>query len=110
MASVATTTLRRLLPLFFAFLFIAHIAAAQTPSPALLVVHRGIGGFLVHDSDHFMAIVDPRTNKVVGRVPINGHPHLVVVSDDGKFAYVSCSAYGIDRQQTPDDTITVVDL
>src|SRR5580700_10190367 len=57
---------------------------AATPSPALVVVVRGTGY-------QGLEIVDPKTNKVVKSVPIGpgANPHLVAVSDDGKFAYVT---------------------
>jgi YVTN family beta-propeller protein len=75
----------------------ASCAIAQTPSPALLVLEK---------SDEKLAIVDPATLKVVGRVPSGSAPHEVVVSDDGKFAYISNYA---DRQGEK-KTISVVDL
>ena len=55
-------------------------ASAQTPSAALLVLEKGA---------EQLAIVDPGTMKVVGRVPSGGAPHEVIASDDGKFAYIS---------------------
>src|ERR1700751_2790569 len=70
---------------------------AQIPSPSLLVLEK---------NDKSMAIVDPRTLKVVGRVPAGEDPHEIVASDDGKFAYIS--NYG--AFQTPQHTISVVDL
>jgi YVTN family beta-propeller protein len=53
-----------------------------------------------------MAIVDPGTLKVVGRVPAGEDPHEVVASDDGQFAYIS--NYG--AFQTPQHTISIADL
>jgi hypothetical protein len=47
---------------------------AQTPSPALLVLEK---------NDKSMAIVDPGTLKVVGRVPAGEDPHEIIASDDG---------------------------
>ena len=70
---------------------------AQTPSAALLVLEK---------SDEKLAIVDPATLKVVGRVASGSAPHEVVVSDDGKLAYISNYA---DRQGEK-KTISVVDL
>ena len=71
-------------------------AAAETPSPALLVLNK---------ADQTLAIVDPASGKVVARVSVGEGPHEVTVSADGKFAYVG--NYG---QQTPGNTISVVDL
>jgi YVTN family beta-propeller protein len=75
----------------------AICAIAQSPSPALLVLEK---------SDEKLAIVDPATLKVVGRVPSGSAPHEVVVSDDGKFAYISNYA----DQRGAKKTISVVDL
>ncbi|HLV86611.1 MAG TPA: cytochrome D1 domain-containing protein [Candidatus Sulfotelmatobacter sp.] len=72
-------------------------SVAQTPSPALLVLEK---------EDSALAIVDPRTLKVVGRVPAGPDPHEVVASDDGKTAYIS--NYGAFSR--PQHTISVVDL
>jgi YVTN family beta-propeller protein len=82
---------------FAAVLSSAVCAIAQTPSPALLVLEK---------SDEKLAIVDPATLKVVSRVPSGSAPHEVVVSDDGKFAYISNYA----DQHGAKKTISVVDL
>lgn len=76
----------------------AMSASAQTPSPALLVLEK---------SDEKLAIVDPNTLKIVGRVPSGGAPHEVVASDDGKFAYISNYA---GQQVGQLKTLGVVDL
>lgn len=73
------------------------LASAQTPSPALLVLEK---------SDSMLAIVDPTTLKIVGRVPAGPDPHEVVASPDGKFAYIT--NYGGGRSAF--HTISVVDL
>jgi YVTN family beta-propeller protein len=73
-------------------------AGAQTSSPALLVLEK---------SDEKLAIVDPATLKVVGRVPSGGAPHEVVASDDGKFAYISNYA---SQELGQLKTLSVVDL
>lgn len=70
---------------------------AQIPSPALLVLEK---------NDKSMAIIDPSTLKVVGRVPAGEDPHEIVASDDGKYAYIS--NYG--AFQSPQHTISIVDL
>jgi YVTN family beta-propeller protein len=76
----------------------ATSASAQTPSPALLVLEK---------SDEKLAIVDPGSLKVAGRVPSGGAPHEVVASDDGKFAYISNYA---SQQLGQLKTLSVVDL
>ena len=87
---------RILIPLAGALMWIAHLAAAETPSPALLVLNK---------EDNALAIVDPVAGKVVGRVPTGEAPHEVTVSADGTLAFVA--NYGA---QTPGSTISVIDL
>jgi YVTN family beta-propeller protein len=70
--------------------------AAETPSPALLVLNK---------ADHALAIVDPSSAKVVALVSVGEGPHEVTASTDGKLAFVG--NYG---QQTPGNTISVIDL
>jgi YVTN family beta-propeller protein len=77
--------------------FTAIPSGAQTPSPALLVLEK---------SDEKLAIVDPGSLQVVGRVPSGGAPHEVVASDDGRFAYIS--NYASERGMLK--TLSVIDL
>jgi YVTN family beta-propeller protein len=79
------------------FLLAAGLADAQTPSPALLVLEK---------SDNTLAIVDPSTLKIVGRVPAGPDPHEIEASPDGKLAYIS--NYGGSDSDL--HTISVVDL
>jgi YVTN family beta-propeller protein len=72
-------------------------ASAQSSSPLLLVLEKDDGS---------LAIVDPTSLKVVGRVSAGQDPHEVVTSDDGKFAYIS--NYG--AFSTPLHSLSVVDL
>ena len=72
-------------------------ASAQTPSPALLVLAK---------SDESLAIVDPVSLQVVGRLPSGPDPHEVIASADGKLAYIS--NYGGSDSDL--NTITVADL
>ena len=78
-------------------LFTAKWAAAQTPSPALLVLEK---------SDDSLAIVDPTSLKVLGRVSVGQDPHEIITSPGGKVAYVS-NYGGADSNL---NTIAVVDL
>jgi len=73
------------------------LLSAQGPSPALLVLEK---------NDKSLAIIDPASLKVVGRIPAGEDPHEVVASEDGKFAYIS--NYG--AFQNPQHTISVADL
>src|SRR4051812_15064857 len=40
-------------------------------------------------ADHHLAIVDPVSLKILGRVPVGQDPHELVASPDGKKAYVA---------------------
>src|SRR5437899_7973832 len=79
------------------FLLGANFTAAQTPSPALLVLEK---------SDHSLAIVDPANLLIVARVPAGPDPHEIVASPDGKLAYIS--NYG--GSDSALNTISVIDL
>src|ERR1700730_9800747 len=68
----------------------------RTPSPALLVLNK---------EDSTLAIVDPATLKVVGKVDTGAHPHEVATSADGKIAIVT--NYGNDHAGT---TMSEIDL
>src|SRR5258707_11469810 len=74
---ISISHLRRLT---LSFLLAAGVAGAQTPSPALLVLEK---------ADNTLAIVDPSTLKIVGRVPAGPDPHEIEASPDGKLAYIS---------------------
>ncbi len=75
-----------------------HAAPAQAPSTSVLLV--------LAKSDNTVALIDPATLQVLGRVPAGPDPHEIIASDDGKLAFIS--NYG-----GPDsalNTISVVDL
>lgn len=55
-------------------------------------------------TNHILAIIDIKTLTVNARVPVGADPHEVVVSDDGKTAYVSNTGSGRFHQ------INVIDL
>jgi len=89
---------RLVLSIWVAVCLTVGAAAAQTPSPALLVLEK---------DDRMLAIVDPASLKIVGRVDAGEDPHEIVASDDGKFAYISnYGAFGAN----PGHTLSVVDL
>lgn len=75
----------------------AAAAAAQTSSPILLVLNK---------ADSSLALVDPATNQVVGRVSTGFQPHEVAVSADGRTAFVT--NYGSGQQ--PGQSLSVIDL
>ena len=71
--------------------------AAETPSPALLVLNK---------TDLTLAIVDPSTLKIVATAPTGQDPHEVIASADGKLAFISnYGGFGTGFQ-----TLGVVDL
>jgi YVTN family beta-propeller protein len=82
-----------------AILCLTAIAACAdpTPSPALLVLNK---------PEAMLAIVDPASGKVVGKVATGEGPHEITVSSDGKFAFVGNYGSG----QTPGSSISVIDL
>jgi YVTN family beta-propeller protein len=74
----------------------APLAVMATSKPALVVLNK---------DDNELAIVDPETLKVVGRVRTGPVPHEVAVSEDGKIAVAT--NYGAHQDGT---TISVIDL
>ena len=56
------------------------IAGEATPAMALLATSKG---------DHTLAIVDPKTDKVIAKMPVGPDPHEIIASVDGRTAYVS---------------------
>jgi len=88
----------RALLLFAAGIAITTNVAAQTPSPALLILEK---------NDSMLAITDPSTLKIVARVPSGPDPHEVIASPDGKFAYITNYGGG---GRGAFHTISVVDL
>jgi len=87
------TTSATVVLIFFGF---AHLAAAETPSPALLLLDK---------EDNMLSIIDPASSKTVARKPTGEGPHEIAASDDGKMAFVA--NYGA---RTPGNTISVIDL
>jgi YVTN family beta-propeller protein len=73
------------------------IVIGQTPVKPVLVA--------LNKADSTLAIIDPATMKVTAKVPTGDSPHEVVLSADGKTAYVA--NYGA---QQPGSTISVIDL
>ena len=82
----AKTSIRWVVPIA-ALLVAAEVGVAQTPSPSrLLVLLRDAGA---------LAIVDPVSEKILGRVPTVKDPHEVTVTPDGKLAFVASPSQGI---------------
>ena len=71
------------------------IVIGQTTKPVLVALNK---------TDSTLAIIDPMTMKVTGKVATGDSPHEVVLSADGKTAFVA--NYGA---QTPGSSISVID-
>src|SRR5262249_36152608 len=63
-----------------AFAVAAPVPTAQAASARLLVLNK---------EDANMAIVDPASGSVLGRVPVGQGPHELVTSTDGRVAFAS---------------------
>lgn len=72
------------------------IVIGQTTKPVLVALNK---------ADSTLAIIDPEAMKVVAKVPTGDSPHEVVLSADGKTAFVA--NYGA---QTPGSSISVIDV
>jgi len=72
---------------------LANVAAAQAQSSArLLVLLRNASA---------LAIVEPATGNVLGRVPVGRDPHEVTVTPDGRTAFVASPGVGISVIDVP---------
>lgn len=71
------------------------IVIGQTVTPVLVALNK---------ADSSLAIIEPGEMKVLGKVPTGDSPHEVVLSADGKTAYVA--NYGA---QTPGSSISIID-
>jgi YVTN family beta-propeller protein len=71
---------------------------------------------VLNKSDHDAALVEPRSGRVIGKLPTGRGPHEVAVAPDGVTAFVSnYGPYGIFRQgepprHEPGNTLSVLDL
>ena len=73
------------------------LAGNQTDRANLLVLNK---------TDNTLAIVDPATLRVIGRVPTGEAPHELTASADGRLAFVA--NYGTGPR--PGNTISVIDI
>ena len=76
---------------------VASVPSAQRASGRLLVLNK---------EDATLAIVDPASGNVLGRVPVGQGPHELVTSTDGRMAFAS--NYGTGA--APGRTISMIDL
>ncbi len=94
-----TRTIRTLTLLVFGIIFVFGdyvIVIGQKAKPVLVALNK---------ADSTLAIIDPLTMTVVSKVGTGDSPHEVVLSTDGKTAYVA--NYGA---QQPGSTISVIDI
>ena len=87
-----------LLPLIAGIAVVVGTAPhAQSRSSRLLVLNK---------DDANMAIVDPESGQVLGRVPVGDGPHELITSTDGKTAFASNYGTG----PAPGHTISMIDI
>lgn len=79
------------------FTLLASSIAAAQGTARLLVLNK---------EDATLAIVDPVSGNVLGRVPTGQGPHELVVSTDGKYAFASNYGSGT----APGNTISMIDI
>lgn len=78
------------------FVFRNYTIVIGQTKPVLVALNKGAAS---------MVIVDPATMKITATVPVGDGPHEVVLSTDGKTAFVA--NYGA---QTPGSSISVIDI
>jgi YVTN family beta-propeller protein len=88
--------MRPLLP-FVLLILVSAATGAQRSSSRLLVLNK---------EDATLAIVDPESGSVLGRVPVGQGPHELVTSSDGKYAFASNYGAG----PAPGHTISMIDV
>ena len=84
--------------LVFGIIFVFRnyiIVIGQTTTPVLVALNK---------ADSTLAIIDPSTMKIISKVATGDSPHEVVLSADGKTAFVA--NYGA---RTPGSSISVID-
>lgn len=92
----------------FAAALFALFALSFSAGAATLVV--------LNKSEHTASLIDPDSGKTLAKLPVGRGPHEVIVSPDGRTAYVSnFGPYGIcppgdTMCKVPGNTITVLDL
>ncbi|PWT77575.1 MAG: hypothetical protein C5B59_03625 [Bacteroidetes bacterium] len=79
----------------FLFFTTSNCSAQSSSRSSLLALSK---------TDHTLAIVDPKTFKVLAKVPVGQDPHEVIASADGKTAYVSIYGGGTLHE------INIIDL
>jgi DNA-binding beta-propeller fold protein YncE len=85
-------------PFVLASVLASGLAMRAQPSAGRLLV--------LNKEDAALAILDPRSGAVLGRVPTGTQPHEVVASADGRYAFASNYGSG----PSPGHTISMIDL
>jgi len=85
-------------------LLLVAIGVAVLATPA--VGQRSGHHLVLNKEDAQLAIVDPDSGSVLGRVPTGDQPHELVVSADGKYAFASNYGGGV----MPGHTISMIDV
>lgn len=78
------------------FFFKNYVIVIGQTKPVLVALNK---------TDATLAIIDPATMKITAKVPTGDNPHEVVLSADGKTAFVA--NYGA---QTPGNSLSVIDV
>jgi YVTN family beta-propeller protein len=86
--------------------FVALVVAWAAVGTMTVTTQSSSRLLVLNKEDANVAIVDPESGRVLGRVPTGEGPHELVVSTDGKIAYAS--NYGTGT--APGHTISMVDI
>jgi len=73
----------------FSAMVAGSMMLALAPPHANAQSAKGTTLLALSKADHVLAIIDPVTLKVTGRLPVGPDPHEVIASDDGSTAYVT---------------------
>src|SRR5262245_48655244 len=84
----------------------AILVATVVLTGGLLNAQRSSRLLVLNKEDATLAIVDPASGHVLGRVPTGQGPHEVAVSNDGRLAFASNYGTG----PAPGQTISMIDV
>ena len=98
MKKIASTLELRLVVLLGSIACLAGVGLSAQPRAARLLV--------LNKDDATLAIVDPSSGQVLGKVPVGQGPHELVTSTDGRTAFASNYGTG----PAPGHTISMIDI
>src|SRR2546429_2811821 len=82
---------------------VLRVAKPAPPAGGLLVV--------ANQKEHTVLVVDPDNRRELAKISVGVNGHEVIVSNDGRFAYVPIYGNsGVGRPGTDGSTIDVIDL